>query len=817
MIERVELLNFISHKDSRIEFGEGVTVFIGKNGSGKSSVIDAITYALYGEHTRSSNRNIVRYGASNAAVILEFTHKEKRYRVERRVDSKGNLESAVLKYYDGDKLKTEVAGERRQFGESISKRIEEILGLDYNKMKVAGIIQQGEIDRIIEFKPKEFKELINSIIGIDRLDNAYERMREVIDGFRERLRREYGYDDLYIPAMQKEIDEMRVKVASINKDIERQKALLGVIKARRDDMLREYDKMKDLKAKYDELTLQVNNLRNYLSRVKDGIGKEIREKKEFIEKARRYIAIASKEESIVNELNRIEERVEEIGREVSDASREVAVLEERKKRARDMLSTINDAREYIRYVRENDAVPKMLEEKRRRLDEMVKRITSYMQEISRIEGLLECSRIEVKDGICPICKNRVSNGEELSRELARERSRLTRDMEEKRREVERLEMERVALEKRVRELEDKARRLDTAREFLQRHMLDESNVDAKEKELTSIINQDVKGLKDRILVLSKEKDELINRKKEYSNEHKMIIEAKAFLKDKGIDSLDAVNKIEEEVKEKERIYKLLSSINISYERLNEFAIDDYSRDLIGKILTLREESRGFSEERFHELERGIKEIEEREIKRVEMEIKSLEDEISRVNNDIERKSRIKDILDHARRYINMLEGIRKNVFYRDGIVAKSLRSWTLNVISGKASEYAKLFEIGVSRIELREKDNAVDILCYGKRGSIDILSMSGGEKVALGLALRFGIAYVMGGYKLDFIILDEPTVYLDEEKRGTMVELILALADNSSLQMIVITHDSEIFESANVDNIYRFEMSEQGTRIFNVI
>ncbi len=817
MIERVELLNFISHKDSRIEFGEGVTVFIGKNGSGKSSVIDAITYALYGEHTRSSNRNIVRYGASNAAVILEFTHKEKRYRVERRVDSKGNLESAVLKYYDGDKLKTEVAGERRQFGESISKRIEEILGLDYNKMKVAGIIQQGEIDRIIEFKPKEFKELINSIIGIDRLDNAYERMREVIDGFRERLRREYGYDDLYIPAMQKEIDEMRVKVASINKDIERQKALLGVIKARRDDMLKEYDKMKDLKAKYDELTLQVNNLRNYLSRVKDGIGKEIREKKEFIEKARRYIAIASKEESIVNELNRIEERVEEIGREVSDASREVAVLEERKKRARDMLSTIKDAREYIRYVRENDAVPKMLEEKRRRLDEMVKRITSYMQEISRIEGLLECSRIEVKDGICPICKNRVSNGEELSRELARERSRLTRDMEEKRREVERLERERVALEKRVRELEDKARRLDTAREFLQRYMLDESNVDAKEKELTSIINQDVKGLKDRILVLSKEKDELINRKKEYSNEHKMIIEAKAFLKDKGIDSLDAVNKIEEEVKEKERIYKLLSSINISYERLNEFAIDDYSRDLIGKILTLREESRGFSEERFHELERGIKEIEEREIKRVEMEIKSLEDEISRVNNDIERKSRIKDILDHARRYINMLEGIRKNVFYRDGIVAKSLRSWALNVISGKASEYAKLFEIGVSRIELREKDNAVDILCYGKRGSIDILSMSGGEKVALGLALRFGIAYVMGGYKLDFIILDEPTVYLDEEKRGTMVELILALADNSSLQMIVITHDSEIFESANVDNIYRFEMSEQGTRIFNVI
>ncbi len=814
MIKRVELSDFISHRDSKIEFGEGVTVFIGKNGSGKSSVIDAITYALYGEHTRNSNRNIVRHGASKAVVILEFTHKGKRYRVERKVDSKGNLESAVLKYYDGDKLKTEVYGERRQFGESISKRIEEILGLDYDKMRVAGIIQQGEIDRIIEYKPKEFKELINNIIGIDRLDYAYERMRDVIDGFRERLRREYGYDDLNIPAIQKELDEQRALVVSISKEIERQKVLFENVKASRDLMLKEYEGLKLLKAKYDELNLQVSNLYNYLSRLRDSIGKEIRDKMELIMKVRKCITIASKEESIVSELNRIEERIEEIGREVSDISREVAVLEERKKNARDMLRVIKDGRDYIRYVKENYAIPKILEEKRARLDEMVKRITSYIQEISRMEGLLECSRIEIKDNICPICKNRVSNAEELARELAGEREVLAKAMNEKKREVERLERERVELERRVRELEDKARRLDTAREFLKIYTLDESNIDANERELLSIIDQDIKGLKDKILVLMKEKDDLIKRKREYTNKYNEMIEAKAFLKDKGIESLDAVDRLSEEIKEKERIYNLLSNINVN-EKIDKFAIDDYSRDLIGKIQTLREESKGFSEERFHELEGNIKRVEE-DMKKIEVDIKSLENDVKKINDNIEEMSKVKDILDYARRYINTLESIRNNVFYRDGKVAKSLRSWALEYISRKASEYAKLFDIGVSRVELREKDNAIEILCYGKRGVIDIHSMSGGERVALGLALRFGIAYVMGGYKLDFIILDEPTVHLDEEKRSAMVELISTLADNSSLQMIVITHDSEIFESANVDNIYRFEMSEQGTRISNI-
>jgi exonuclease SbcC len=57
MIKDIQLKDFIAHRDTKLEFGKGVTIFVGHNGSGKSSIIDAITFALFGKHTRKSNKN----------------------------------------------------------------------------------------------------------------------------------------------------------------------------------------------------------------------------------------------------------------------------------------------------------------------------------------------------------------------------------------------------------------------------------------------------------------------------------------------------------------------------------------------------------------------------------------------------------------------------------------------------------------------------------------------------------------------------------------------------------------------------------------
>jgi exonuclease SbcC len=125
-----------------------------------------------------------------------------------------------------------------------------------------------------------------------------------------------------------------------------------------------------------------------------------------------------------------------------------------------------------------------------------------------------------------------------------------------------------------------------------------------------------------------------------------------------------------------------------------------------------------------------------------------------------------------------------------------------------------MFRTGISRIELTEKAREVQIVCYGSFGGIDMNSLSGGEKVAVALALRLAIAQMMSSNKLDFIVLDEPTTHLDVEKRKSLVRIISdsfreGLGPLS--QIIVITHDAEIFEDSEVEGVYRFTMSTNGT------
>lgn len=80
IIEKVELIDFRSHKNSKIEFTQGINLLLGLNGAGKSSILDAIAYTLWGE----SDTNSIAKGKNQARIRVTFTaNDEKRYIVEK--------------------------------------------------------------------------------------------------------------------------------------------------------------------------------------------------------------------------------------------------------------------------------------------------------------------------------------------------------------------------------------------------------------------------------------------------------------------------------------------------------------------------------------------------------------------------------------------------------------------------------------------------------------------------------------------------------------------------------------------------------------
>src|SRR5262249_43006385 len=87
------------------------------------------------------------------------------------------------------------------------------------KLRIAAVVQQGELGRIVEASPKDFKELLNSLIGIDRLDKAYSTMSEVIRGFEEKLRDETGFLYSDIPRIEETIKQNERALASSEQEL----------------------------------------------------------------------------------------------------------------------------------------------------------------------------------------------------------------------------------------------------------------------------------------------------------------------------------------------------------------------------------------------------------------------------------------------------------------------------------------------------------------------------------------------------------------------------------------------------------------------
>ncbi|MGQ0377012.1 MAG: AAA family ATPase, partial [Nitrososphaerota archaeon] len=211
MIRSVELSNFLSHSDTKLEFDNGVTVFVGHNGAGKSSIIDAITFALFGQHTRKSNKGLIKHGEIQGFAKVIFSINGKRYKAERKIDVKGGLSTQFSEMVENQWMPLAV-GERKQFRESMTQEVEKRIGLDFEKLKIASIVQQGELNSIIKAKPKEFKELLNAIIGIDKLDVALEAMKLVSKNFRQKIKEQIGYDDTHIDILSRDLQKYKTEL-----------------------------------------------------------------------------------------------------------------------------------------------------------------------------------------------------------------------------------------------------------------------------------------------------------------------------------------------------------------------------------------------------------------------------------------------------------------------------------------------------------------------------------------------------------------------------------------------------------------------------
>ena len=171
---RLELKEFGPYKDEIIEWdkiiNEPIFLITGKTGSGKSTLFDAITYALYNKTT--GGKDIASLRTKTAAdkdktqVNFDFELSGKRYRIERTLaylkTGNKNLTSGKVVLMEYNSEKQDIIATKEQ---EVKEKIEELIGLDDKQFCQIIILPQGKFKEFLLSKSSEKKETLRSLFN----------------------------------------------------------------------------------------------------------------------------------------------------------------------------------------------------------------------------------------------------------------------------------------------------------------------------------------------------------------------------------------------------------------------------------------------------------------------------------------------------------------------------------------------------------------------------------------------------------------------------------------------------------------------------
>ena len=185
----------------------------GPMGSGKSSLIDAIVWCLFGRTARYSgdSKGVISTGASACEVSFDFTVGPRWYRAVRRT---GKTTESGLSELEGDEWIQDTSG-----SELLTKRIESLLGLDFDSFTKTVVLPQGRYAEFLISEPKKRRDLLAHILELGVYSDVADRAKEVAG--QAKIRAETLQETLaqYAGISREQLDHKRQEETSFNEQI----------------------------------------------------------------------------------------------------------------------------------------------------------------------------------------------------------------------------------------------------------------------------------------------------------------------------------------------------------------------------------------------------------------------------------------------------------------------------------------------------------------------------------------------------------------------------------------------------------------------
>lgn len=170
MLTKLELKNYRQYESQTIEFVPGINTIVGANNSGKSTIAEAIEFALYGgKASRDTAKGYIRDGCKDGAAILELELGGDHFRVGRnssdaRIWKNGELDAS--------------------YKSNVTAYISAVTGCNHAGFGMGHYVRQKELNAFAGLRPGKRLEVIERMLRINSVDKAVKKIKDELDEVR---------------------------------------------------------------------------------------------------------------------------------------------------------------------------------------------------------------------------------------------------------------------------------------------------------------------------------------------------------------------------------------------------------------------------------------------------------------------------------------------------------------------------------------------------------------------------------------------------------------------------------------------------------
>ena len=185
---KLELKNFLSYGEplQTIDFQHHALVCLsGKNGHGKSALLDAMTWALWGQARKTSgtskaDEGLLKLGQTRMLVSLEFAFNTRIYRVRREFAKTYGKPHAALDFEIFDEINQRFVSLTDKTIRTTQEKIEHLIGIDFETFTNSAFLRQGQSNEFSKKSPKERKQILSSILGLEKYDHMHQKALDFV-------------------------------------------------------------------------------------------------------------------------------------------------------------------------------------------------------------------------------------------------------------------------------------------------------------------------------------------------------------------------------------------------------------------------------------------------------------------------------------------------------------------------------------------------------------------------------------------------------------------------------------------------------------